>query len=1034
MPEFWEAEGLITGARSRRCYVVGLMVLVAGVAGIVAFSAIWFLEHAAMNEQRERLVEQARGEARLLEAIARDELREGQSAADAAAAALAQVDDALSTYEPAAATGDVQIGRREGDQVVFLVHHHTTDELPAPLPVGGSKAAPMQRALSGQTGTMIGPDYRGVSVLAAYEPVAGLGYGVVAKVDLTEVRAPFRLAAWLALGPTFGAILVGGGLLLVLNRPLLRRTREAELRYDELVHAMGEGFAVLDEEARFTHVNGRLCQIFGRERSELLGRYAGDFHAPEDRNRLVELWEHRRRGEGSAQEFLVVRPDGERRNVRISGQPRYDRGVFAGSLAVATDVTDLRRASEDLQRQKDLARGYFDVAGVILVVLDSEGRIELINRHGASVLGYQDASELVGHDWFSACLPADGRDEVRRVFARIMAGDLAPVERFENEILRWDGERRLILWHNAVLHDAEGRICGTLSSGEDITELRRQSERMAHLNAILRAIRNVNQVITREKDRGHLLDAGCRELVATGVIPHAWIVQLDADGSAVRVVEAGIGAAFDVVRGAVRGGALPRCCREALATGNPSILASPGAECAECPARTAHSGTTALAVPMRHEDRTYGVLVAAIPLSWAADPEEVSLLVEVAGDLAFALHSVDESDARRAAEASLHESEEQYRSLFENAVLGVYFTTPAGEIVAANPALVAMLGYESFEELAARNLDDDSFNPDYLRSAFKERLERDGRVVGLESAWARKDGSTVYVRENAKAVRSGDGRVLFYEGTVEDITARHHAEEGRRQIEIQLRQAQKLESIGTLASGIAHEINNPLTGIINYAQLIADRSGDEALREFAQGIVNEGNRVAAIVRNLLAFSRQQKESHSPARIGDIASATLSLIGASLRKDGIEVVSDVPDGLPTVKCRSQQIQQVLMNLLTNARDALNARYTGFDEDKTIHIVASRVSHDGRAWIRLSVEDGGIGMPPEVLDRVFDPFFTTKPRDQGTGLGLSISYGIVRDHHGTLTAESEPGRWTRFTMDLPIDNGGTITESSSGPAEA
>jgi signal transduction histidine kinase len=142
---------------------------------------------------------------------------------------------------------------------------------------------------------------------------------------------------------------------------------------------------------------------------------------------------------------------------------------------------------------------------------------------------------------------------------------------------------------------------------------------------------------------------------------------------------------------------------------------------------------------------------------------------------------------------------------------------------------------------------------------------------------------------------------------------------------------------------------------------------------------------------------------------------------------------VPEDLPPIKCRSQQIQQVVLNLLTNARDALNSRYEGFHDDKIIRLTAYEVEHDGGAWIRLTLEDHGIGIPAEILDLIFDPFFTTKPRDQGTGLGLSISYGIVRDHYGTLTVESGSDSGTRFTMELPMDGGRDLTATARDERE-
>jgi len=254
-----------------------------------------------------------------------------------------------------------------------------------------------------------------------------------------------------------------------------------------------------------------------------------------------------------------------------------------------------------------------------------------------------------------------------------------------------------------------------------------------------------------------------------------------------------------------------------------------------------------------------------------------------------------------------------------------------------------------------------------------------------------------------------------------DVTQLKEAEAERLALEAQLRQTQKLESIGTLASGVAHEINNPLMAVMNYAELISDIPPHEKIRRYAESITREGQRVADIVKNLLSFARQDKEAHSLADIKDIVDASLTLIGAVLRRDQILVEADVPSDLPRIKCRSQQIQQVLVNLLTNARDALNARYAGFDEDKRVSIVVRPFERDGIAWIRTTVEDHGTGMPEHRLARIFDPFYTTKPRDQGTGLGLSVSYGIVTEHHGELSAESEEGRYTRFHVDLRVHDG-------------
>jgi PAS domain S-box-containing protein len=243
----------------------------------------------------------------------------------------------------------------------------------------------------------------------------------------------------------------------------------------------------------------------------------------------------------------------------------------------------------------------------------------------------------------------------------------------------------------------------------------------------------------------------------------------------------------------------------------------------------------------------------------------------------------------------------------------------------------------------------------------------------------------------------------------------------RKQLESQVRQQQRLESIGTLASGVAHEINNPVQGILNYAELMHARADDPTtVREFCDEISRESERVATIVRNLLAFSRQEREqAREPVDVRKLVDATLSLIHAVIRKDNVRVEVEIPADLPRVPCRPQQIQQVIMNLVTNARDALNSRYAGYHDDKRIEISAETFTNESRPWMRITVADHGGGIPADVRERVFDPFFTTKGRDKGTGLGLSVSHGIALDHGGKLRLESELGVGTRFFLELPLD---------------
>ena len=209
---------------------------------------------------------------------------------------------------------------------------------------------------------------------------------------------------------------------------------------------------------------------------------------------------------------------------------------------------------------------------------------------------------------------------------------------------------------------------------------------------------------------------------------------------------------------------------------------------------------------------------------------------------------------------------------------------------------------------------------------------------------------------------------------------------------------------------------------MGFAQLITTRIDKTSpLGEYASEIIRLTERVATIVRNLLTFAQHETQSHGPADIHEIVGATLTLIQTVMPHDQITLEMDIPEKMPRIKCRSQQIQQVLMNLLTNARDALDEKYPEGNPDKIIRVTAQVFEKAGKAWVRTTVEDHGTGISTEIQEKMFDPFFTTKEPGKGMGLGLAISHGIVEEHGGELHCESEPGQWTRFHLDLPVDKG-------------
>lgn len=373
---------------------------------------------------------------------------------------------------------------------------------------------------------------------------------------------------------------------------------------------------------------------------------------------------------------------------------------------------------------------------------------------------------------------------------------------------------------------------------------------------------------------------------------------------------------------------------------------------------------------------------------------------------------------------NLEKSEQRFRQLIENSPDGIVVETD-GQFAYVNQKALELYRAQDVQELIGVSFVD-SFKLDGRKQIQALLADLDvgkkSRIL-CEKTIQRLDGMQVDVELSAVPFRFNDrnGSLIY----LRDMTERKEFEKAKEDMELQLRQKQKLESIGTLAGGVAHEINNPINGIINYAELIEDGNiSPEQVKIFSQGIIHEGKRIAEIVKNLLSFARQEKQTHSPARIEDIIDQSVSLMRVMLRHDQITLELDIPQDLPSIKCRSQQIQQVIMNLITNARDALNAKYHGYHADKIIRIRCMMFYKDDRRWFRITVRDNGTGIPAEIMERIFDPFFTTKPRDEGTGLGLSISHGIVKDHHGELYFETEPGEYTEAILILPVDNGWSV----------
>lgn len=232
----------------------------------------------------------------------------------------------------------------------------------------------------------------------------------------------------------------------------------------------------------------------------------------------------------------------------------------------------------------------------------------------------------------------------------------------------------------------------------------------------------------------------------------------------------------------------------------------------------------------------------------------------------------------------------------------------------------------------------------------------------------------------------------------------------------------KLVLLGEQMASTAHDINNPVCGIISYAEILKDRFNEHGQdNDIPNRIIKEGDRIAKMVNNLLFFARDEKEEYCPANVRDILFNTFELVERQLVKSDIKLWFHMPNDLPRVKVRSNEIQQVFLSIINNAMAALNQRFLEFSEHKFLEISGKTVDIKNQKYVRTTFHDGGIGIPEEILPKVCDQFFSTKPNGMGTGLGLSISHAIIKSHGGKLRFESVAGEFTKVMVDLPAENG-------------
>ena len=436
-----------------------------------------------------------------------------------------------------------------------------------------------------------------------------------------------------------------------------------------------------------------------------------------------------------------------------------------------------------------------------------------------------------------------------------------------------------------------------------------------------------------------------------------------------------------------------------------------------------------LGVPLNARDSIVGVMtVQSYTDAGLYDRTDLEVLVAVADQVAVAIE-------RKRAEEALRKSEEKYRSLVDSMTDWVWSMDLHGVHTFSNGAVEQLLGYGPREILHRSSYP--LMHPDseaVARKVTRECAEARTGWTGLEVAWLHKDGSVRYFESTARPVFDEEGNLAGFSGVDRDITQRKRAEAEKAAMEEHHRQSRKVEAIGRLAGGVAHDLNNLLSPILGYAEMLVNdlAPGDER-RGFAEEIVQASFRARELVRQLLAFGRKQTLKYRPMDVNRTVQGLQTLLRRTIRED-IEIVTALEPAVPSVEADVGQIEQVIINLSVNAQDAMPQGGRLILETGAVRVEegdeAARRGVGPGECVLLTVRDTGSGMDEETLERIFEPFFSTKGV-LGTGLGLATVYGIVKQHGGDIVVESEAGKGATFKIYLPASGEAEVAEAFEEP---
>jgi PAS domain S-box-containing protein len=770
--------------------------------------------------------------------------------------------------------------------------------------------------------------------------------------------------------------------------------RESEEKYRTILENIEDGYYEVDLPGNFTFFNDPVCRLFGYSKDELMGMNDRRYTDQENSKKLYQTFNKvYKTGEPTKGfDWEIIRIDGTKRYIEASvSLVKNPSGQPIGFRGIVRDITERKQAEEALRTEKQRFQTLSEQAPFGTVMIDQDGTFRYMNPKFRELFGYDLTDVPDGKTWFRKAYP----DPTYR--HHVISDWLNDLERAK------PGEKRSRVF-TAICKDGTEKIVNFISV---------QLDRGEHLMACddITERKRAEEALGNSEERFRIAAESSSDLIWDWDISNG---RLEWFGN------------IDELLG-YNPGEFPRTIdfwekiihpdehdRVMIALDKHLKIHKPYME----------------EYRVQRKDGTFCYWTDRGTAFWDEKGNPFKMIGACA----------DITERKRDEEA-LRKSEERYRTILENIEDGYFEVDLPGNFTFFNDSLCRMLGYSRDEMIGMGNQQyTDQENRKKLFQAFNEVYRTGEPIKGFDWEVITKNGTKLFGEVSVSLIKDSKGQPIGFRGIARDITDRKRAEKEMAELQEQLRQSQKMEAIGRLGGGIAHDFNNLLTIIKGYSQLsLLDLKESDPLWGNIQEIQKATQRAADLTRQLLAFSRRQildlKVLDLNALLKDLDKMLRRIIG-----EDIELVTLLARDLGRVKIDPGQIEQVILNLAVNSRDAMpsggkltiETANVVLDEEYAHAHVAVIPGH----YVRLSISDTGVGMPRELKEKVFEPFFTTKEKGKGTGLGLSMVYGIIKQIGGNIWVYSEPGHGTTFKIYLPrveeqLDTFHALDEADSFP---